>query len=62
MCCIIIKMEFAIFGDSYVSHLESYTRSFMDLPHDCHFFHKSGMSTKRKFEDKFTELLNARPR
>ena len=43
--------KFAIFGDSYVTHLERFTGGISEVS-NCRFFGVSGMSTRRKFQDK----------
>ena len=49
--------KFACFGDSYMSRLESFSSG--NMP--CRFFGESGMSSTRKFKDKFHQLLEFRP-
>lgn len=53
-------MKFSIFGDSYVTHLQTFTAGRVDVPR-CRFFGKSGMSTQRKFKDCFDDLQKYRP-
>ena len=52
--------NFTIFGDSYVTHLEGFTGGRSEVS-NCRFFGVSGMSTGRKFQDKFDELKHYRP-
>ena len=52
--------KFATFGDSYVTHLEKFTGGRSDVS-NCRFFGVSGMSTRRKFQDKFDEMKHHRP-
>ena len=52
--------KFAIFGDSYVTHLEKFTGGRSKVS-NCRFFGVSGMSTRRKFQDKFDEIKHYRP-
>ena len=52
--------KLAIFGDSYVTHLENFTFGRMDVSR-CRFFGVPGMSTTRKFDYKFKELKRYRP-
>ena len=52
--------KFAIFGDSYVTHLETFTGGRSEVS-NCRFFGVSGMSTRRKFQNKFDEMKHYRP-
>ena len=52
--------KLAIFGNSYVTHLEDYTAGRMNVERS-RFFGVSGMSTTRKFKFMFKELKKYRP-
>ena len=52
--------KFAIFGDSYVTHLEKFTGGRSEVS-NCRFFGVSGIITSRKFQDKFDEMKHYRP-
>ena len=52
--------KFAIFEASYVTHLEKFTGGRSEVS-NCRFFGVSGMSTRRKFQDKFDEMKHYRP-
>ena len=52
--------KFAIFGDSYLTNLEKFTGGRSEVS-NCLFFGVSGMSTRRKFQDKFDEMKHYRP-
>ena len=55
-------MSCAIFGDSYVEHLQDFTRGDMKFKYPCKFFGKSGMATDNKFEAEFNRLCRDKPR
>ena len=52
--------KLAIFGDSYVTHLERFIGDRSEVS-NCRFFGVSGMSKRRKIQDKFDELKHYRP-
>ena len=52
----------AIFGDSYISRLQKYTKNYMDLQGDCRFFGAPGMTTRNKFEYSFDQMLKFKPK
>lgn len=56
------KMAYAIFGDSFVSRLQKFTKNNFNFKYECKFYGVPGMSTRRKFQTKFEELLYDRPR
>ncbi|XP_060585339.1 uncharacterized protein LOC132741227 [Ruditapes philippinarum] len=56
------KMKYAVFGDSYISRLERYTHGKLEINRQCKFFGVPGMSTTKKFQDAFEQLLAYRPR
>lgn len=53
--------RFAIFGDSYITRLEKFASRSMSMSGSCRFFGQSGMSTKRKFTEKFQQMLRFGP-
>ena len=52
--------KFATFRDSYVTHLQKFTGGRSDVS-NCRFLGVSGMSTRRKLQDKFDEMKHYRP-
>lgn len=53
--------RFAIFGDSYITRLKRYCNGTMTTSGICRFFGKSGMTTTRKFQETFEQMLNYQP-
>jgi len=57
-------MAFAVFGDSYVTHLEEYVKKNpSDLADaEVQYYGKSGMSTTNKMEPELRRLLKTPPK
>jgi hypothetical protein len=54
--------KYAIFGDSFITRLQSFTNGKLDFDRPHRFFGVSEMSTQSKFTSKFREMLEYQPR